>query len=64
MGIGGQIYNIFFKRTSTFALTLCAAVFLFERSADGVADSIFDRINKGKQWKDIKHLYEKEKEAE
>jgi ubiquinol-cytochrome c reductase subunit 9 len=63
MAIGGQIYNLLFKRTSTYVLTLCVGIFVFERSADGIADKIFDTINSGKQWKDIKHLYEKKEEA-
>lgn len=57
MALGGQIYNIFFKKSSTYFLSLCAGAFFFERVADGISDNIFDSINKGKQWHDIKHLY-------
>jgi ubiquinol-cytochrome c reductase subunit 9 len=57
MALGGQIYNIFFKSSSRYFLTLCAGAFVFERAADGFADNLFDSINKGKQWKDIKHKY-------
>lgn len=62
MAISGTIYNIFFKKSSSYFLTLMAGAFLFERIADGAADSLFDNINRGKQWKDIKHLYEKKEE--
>jgi ubiquinol-cytochrome c reductase subunit 9 len=62
MSLGGKIYQIFFKSSSRYFLTLCAGAFVFERTADGICDSIFDRINKGKQWKDIKHLYIKAEE--
>lgn len=62
MALGGKIYNIFFKRTSTFLLTLGAGVFIFERGADGFADYVFDKINEGKQWKDVRASIEKQQE--
>ena len=64
MGLGGQIYNTFFKKSSTYFLTLVAGAFFFERFADHLSDTIFDSINRGKQWKDIKHLYVKSAEDE
>jgi len=65
MALGGQIYNIFFKSSSRYFATLCVGAFFFERTVDGLADNLFDSINKGKQWKDIKHLYvEKAEDAE
>lgn len=64
MSLGGKIYDIFFKKSSTYILTLVVGSFAFERFSDGLADNIFDSINRGKQWKDIKHLYiKKEDEA-
>ena len=59
MGLGAQIYNTFFKKSSTYAITLVAGLFVFERTSDLLVESVFDSINSGKQWKDIKHLYEK-----
>lgn len=47
MGIGGTLYNIFLKRTSTFTVVVVASAFVFERSFDVAADKIFDTINKG-----------------
>lgn len=64
MALGGQIYNIFFKKSSTYFLTLVAGAFLFERFADGFSDRVFDSINKGKQWKDIQNNYIKQAEEE
>lgn len=64
MALGGTIYNIFFKRSSTYFLTLVVGAFAFERFADGLADQIFDSINRGKQWKDIKNNYIKAEEEE
>lgn len=62
MAIGGQIYNIFFKRSSTYFLTLVAGAFVYERFFDNLSDRIFDHINRGKQWKDIKQNYIKQAE--
>ncbi|XP_077509746.1 ubiquinol-cytochrome C reductase complex subunit oxen [Amblyomma americanum] len=57
-GFLSGVYNSVFRKTSTFALaTIVGAIFL-ERISDVVAESIFDSVNKGKQWKDIKKNYE------
>ncbi|TGZ47345.1 cytochrome b-c1 complex subunit 9 [Temnothorax longispinosus] len=58
MGLGGTFYNLVLKRTSTFTVAVVASAFMFERGFDMAADYIFDTINKGKLWKDIKHKYE------
>ncbi|KAJ0173189.1 hypothetical protein K1T71_011365 [Dendrolimus kikuchii] len=47
-----------FKRTSTFAVAIAAGSFFFERAFDVASVTIFESINKGKLWKDIKHKYE------
>ncbi|CAB3365348.1 cytochrome b-c1 complex subunit 9 [Cloeon dipterum] len=57
-GVGGFLYNALFKRTSTFALTIIAGSFFFERSFELLSDSIYDNINQGKLWKHIKDKYE------
>lgn len=41
------IYNIFMKRTSTYAVAIAASVFFFERGFDLVADGLFESHNKG-----------------
>ena len=64
MALGGKIYNIFFKKSSSYFLTLVAGAFIFERFSDGLAESIFDSINRGKQWKDIQSRYLKQEEEE
>jgi ubiquinol-cytochrome c reductase subunit 9 len=61
--IGGKIYNIFFKKSSTYFITLIAGAFVFEAVADQGCDYVFDTINKGKQWKDIKNNYAPKVEA-
>nr|XP_033341252.1 cytochrome b-c1 complex subunit 9 [Megalopta genalis]XP_033341253.1 cytochrome b-c1 complex subunit 9 [Megalopta genalis]XP_033341254.1 cytochrome b-c1 complex subunit 9 [Megalopta genalis] len=57
-GISDALYNAIFKRSSTFALTIMASAFIFERTVNLLSDTFFDNRNKGKLWKDIKHKYE------
>ncbi|KAH8376247.1 cytochrome b-c1 complex subunit 9 [Drosophila serrata] len=52
------IYNTLFKRTSTYAVAIIASTFFFERAIDVTSVAIFESINKGKLWKDIKAKYE------
>ncbi|XP_044764103.1 cytochrome b-c1 complex subunit 9 [Coccinella septempunctata] len=58
MSLGSSLYNLVFKRTSTFALTCAVSVLFFERTFDLASEKIFDKVNEGKLWKDIKHRYE------
>lgn len=51
------LFEVLFKRTSTLALTVAVGAFAFERTFDVIANGIFDKINEGKQWKDIKQNY-------
>lgn len=41
------LYNLVFKRTSTYVVGIVASVFFFERGFDVVADGIFENHNKG-----------------
>lgn len=54
------MYNMFFKRTSTYALTMLVGAVLFERVFDNAVDNFWDRRNSGKLWKHIRHEYEEE----
>ncbi|XP_074062400.1 cytochrome b-c1 complex subunit 9 [Macrotis lagotis] len=56
----GRVYSVFFRRTSTFALTIAVGVLFFERAFDQGGDAIYESINQGKLWKHIKHKYEEE----
>ncbi|XP_051888150.1 cytochrome b-c1 complex subunit 9 [Pristis pectinata] len=58
MALVRQAYNLLFRRTSTFALTIVLGAVVFERVFDQTGDMIFERINQGKLWKHIKHNYE------
>ncbi|VVC97850.1 cytochrome b-c1 complex subunit 9 [Leptidea sinapis] len=58
MSLWSSINRLVFKRTSTFALAVASGTFFFERTFDVISQSIFENINRGKLWKDIKHKYE------
>ena len=64
MGLVGLIYNGIAKRTSTLVLTMTVGALFFERGLDWTAEAIFQEVNKGKLWKDIKHKYEVAQEEE
>lgn len=46
-GLLTKAYQMVFKRTSTFALTIIVGAFFFERGVDVGCDYIFDKINEG-----------------
>ncbi|KYN11613.1 PREDICTED: cytochrome b-c1 complex subunit 9-like [Trachymyrmex cornetzi] len=58
MGFSSTVYNLVLRRTSTFTVAVLVSAFVFERGFDMVSEKIFDTVNRGKQWKDIKHKYE------
>lgn len=58
------IYTSLMRRTSTFALSIVVGAVFFERVFDVGGDAIYDKINRGKQWKDIKHKYVQSAEEE
>ncbi|CAG9791565.1 unnamed protein product [Diatraea saccharalis] len=58
MSLWATLNRTVFKRTSTFALAVASGTFFFERTFDVASQAIFEHINKGKLWKDIKHKYE------
>lgn len=41
------LYNLVFKRTSTYAVAIMASVFFFERAFDLGSEAIFNSANKG-----------------
>ncbi|XP_026670895.1 cytochrome b-c1 complex subunit 9 isoform X6 [Ceratina calcarata] len=56
--ISRLIYRYIFKRTSSFVLSIVIASMFFERAYDHACENIFEWINEGRLWKDIKHKYE------
>ncbi|KAK9484527.1 cytochrome b-c1 complex subunit 9 [Lipomyces starkeyi] len=57
MAVSSIIYNTFMRRNSVFVGTILFGAFAFELGFDSSIDKIWDRLNAGKQWKDIKHSY-------
>ncbi|KAJ8286495.1 hypothetical protein GJAV_G00039850 [Gymnothorax javanicus] len=47
MALVGRMYNLFFRRTSTFAVTIMVGAVVFERVFDQAGDAIFDHLNHG-----------------
>ncbi|KAM9541271.1 cytochrome b-c1 complex subunit 9 [Salvelinus alpinus] len=62
MSLAKGVYNLLFRRTSTFAVTIMVGAVFFERMFDQGGDAIFEQLNRGKLWKHIKHQYETEEE--
>ncbi|VVT57254.1 uncharacterized protein SAPINGB_P005611 [Magnusiomyces paraingens] len=57
---GTLVYNTFFRRNSIFVGTVFGAAFFFDVGYSKAVDAYFDKINAGKQWKDIRHKYVEE----
>nr|XP_014354560.1 PREDICTED: cytochrome b-c1 complex subunit 9 isoform X1 [Latimeria chalumnae] len=47
MALSRQVYNLLFRRTSTFALTIMVGAVLFERIFDQGGDALFEQLNRG-----------------
>jgi ubiquinol-cytochrome c reductase subunit 9 len=47
MSLSSTLYNIFLRRTSTFAMTIVTAAFVFERTFDIGVDYMWRANNKG-----------------
>ncbi|KAK9236740.1 cytochrome b-c1 complex subunit 9 [Lipomyces kononenkoae] len=57
MAVSTLIYNTLIRRNSVFVGTILLGAFTFEIGFDSTIDRFWDRLNAGKQWKDIKHNY-------
>jgi len=60
MALSKTIYNTLMKRNYIFVGTIFASAFAFEIIFDKTTDKIWDNLNKGRQWKDIRHRYVQE----
>ncbi|XP_058473446.1 cytochrome b-c1 complex subunit 9 [Solea solea] len=58
MALMRSVYNLLFRRTSTFAVTIMVGAVVFERVFDQGGNAIFEQLNQGKLWKHIKHNHE------
>ncbi|KAM6495538.1 Cytochrome b-c1 complex subunit 9 [Amanita muscaria] len=57
MSFANTAYNTIFKRNSVFVTTTFLGAFAFGMGFDLAVTSFWDRWNRGKQWKDIRHRY-------
>ncbi|RPA91921.1 hypothetical protein L873DRAFT_253147 [Choiromyces venosus 120613-1] len=55
-----SIYNAIFRRNYVFVGAVFAGAFAFEIMFDQATDRIWDNINRGRQWKDIRARYVQE----
>ncbi|KAK7970513.1 cytochrome protein [Apiospora saccharicola] len=58
------IYNALFSRNWQMLGTVFAAGFGFELIYNQGMDKVWDSMNRGRQWKDIRHKYVQEAEDE
>ncbi|KAH8603007.1 cytochrome b-c1 complex subunit 9 [Bisporella sp. PMI_857] len=50
-------YNFLVRRNYVFLGVVFAGAFGFEMAFDRASDKVWDSINKGRQWKDIRAKY-------
>ncbi|KAI5845628.1 cytochrome b-c1 complex subunit 9 [Morchella snyderi] len=58
--ISSAIYNAIFRRNYVFVGSVFAGAFAFEILFDQATDKLWDNLNRGRQWKDIRHRYVEE----
>ncbi|KAF2724245.1 ubiquinol-cytochrome C reductase [Polychaeton citri CBS 116435] len=56
-GVLGGVYNAFIKRNTIFLTTIFVGAFGTEILFDSAANKVWDAVNRGRQWKDIKYRY-------
>lgn len=55
--ISSQIYRSIFRKNSIFIGTIFISAFIFKIAFDRGTQAIWNYVNHGKQWKDIRELY-------
>jgi ubiquinol-cytochrome c reductase subunit 9 len=55
--IASAIYQGLIRRNAVYLTTIFASAFAFEIAFDSTSNKIWDAMNRGRQWKDIKHRY-------
>ncbi|KAK0383351.1 hypothetical protein NLU13_9264 [Sarocladium strictum] len=64
MSISSQIYSTLFRKNYAMLGAVFAASFAFELGFNDGMNKIWDSINRGRQWKDIRHKYVQDAEEE
>ncbi|XP_016662222.1 cytochrome b-c1 complex subunit 9 [Acyrthosiphon pisum] len=57
MSVVKVFYQTILRRPSRFFVVVAVGSLFFERTLDIGIENLYDRINRGKQWKDIAHKY-------
>ncbi|PRT56878.1 Cytochrome b-c1 complex subunit 9 [Wickerhamiella sorbophila] len=57
MSFASSLYNVVFRRNAVFVGSIFATAFVYDIAFHNTVDKIFDSLNKGKQWKDIRGRY-------
>jgi len=52
--ITSVVYEKVFRKTSTFVVFIGVSAVFADRMLDGIADTLFAKINEGRLWKDVK----------
>ncbi|KAI1757304.1 cytochrome b-c1 complex subunit 9 [Xylaria castorea] len=60
MAAARPLYNAFFRRNFQMLGFVFASAFVFEMAYDTGMNKLWDSINKGRQWKDIRSRYVEE----
>ncbi|XHG08498.1 hypothetical protein AWENTII_011596 [Aspergillus wentii] len=55
--ISNFLYQSLIRRNAVYLTSIFAGAFAFEIAYDSSTNRIWDAMNRGRQWKDIKHLY-------
>ncbi|KAF2005875.1 ubiquinol-cytochrome C reductase [Amniculicola lignicola CBS 123094] len=56
-GLASSIYNALFRRNTVMLGTVFASAFAMQLGFDTGSEKIWNSINQGRQWKDIKHKF-------
>ncbi|BCR92744.1 cytochrome b-c1 complex subunit 9 [Aspergillus chevalieri] len=56
-GIAEVIYQSIIRKNAIFLTSIFTGAFAFEIAFDSASNKIWDTINRGRQWKDIKPMY-------
>ncbi|RAL17276.1 cytochrome b-c1 complex subunit 9 [Aspergillus homomorphus CBS 101889] len=58
------LYRSLFQRNAAYLTGIFASAFAFELAFDTASNRVWDSFNRGRQWKDIKHRYINQAEAD
>uniref|UniRef100_A0A0S1MIH4 Complex III subunit 9 n=1 Tax=Phakopsora pachyrhizi TaxID=170000 RepID=A0A0S1MIH4_PHAPC len=52
-----SVYNTIFRKNYVFLSVVFTSAFAMEIAFDNASNSVWNSINQGRQWKDLKHKY-------